>query len=116
MEDTKTLVLKFRKKTLDILNCFGDESYEKLDGLFGEREDIIKIFKDNPGFYTKDKIKDELKNTDIMELDAKIKELTIENIKEIKEKLVSINKDKFIRGKYETGFSGNSLFFNKKVY
>ncbi|KOF55882.1 hypothetical protein AGR56_02310 [Clostridium sp. DMHC 10] len=49
-----------------------------------------------------------------MELDVKIKELTVKNMKDIKEKLEDISKDKFIRKKYYNGFSGNSLFFNEK--
>lgn len=116
MENTKNLISKFREKTLEILNCFNEESYEKLDGLFLDRENIIKIFKENPKLYTKEKITEELENTDIMELDIKIKQLMVKNMKDIKEKLQNINKDKFIRDKYYTGFSGNSLFFNKKIY
>lgn len=116
MEDTKTLVTRFREKTLDILNCFSNEDFDKANELLKDRELIIKIFKENPNIYTKGKIAEELKKTDIMELDAKIKELTIKNMKDIKEKLEEINTDKFIRKKYYTGFSGNSLFFDKKIY
>lgn len=116
MEDTKTLVERFRKITLDILNCFNNEEFDKINKLFFDRQMIIQIFKDNPELYTVDKISDEFKKTDIMDLDTKLKELTVKNIRDVKEKLDSINKDKFIRKKYYNGFSGNSLFFNKKIY
>lgn len=116
MEDTRVLVTRFREKTLDILNCFSNEDFDKIIELLQDREAIIQMFKENPELYTKDKIAEEFKKTDIMELDVKIKELTVKNMKAIKEKLESINTDKFIRKKYYNGFSGNSLFFNKKIY
>lgn len=116
MEDTKTLVTRFREKTLDILNCFSDEDFDKISKLLEERKSIIQTFKENPEFYAKEEITEEFKKTNIMEMDAKIKELTVKNMKAIKEKLEEINTDKFIRKKYYTGFSGNSLFFDKKVY
>lgn len=116
MEDAKALMIKFRKKTLEILNCFNNEDFDKLNELFADREAIIDIFKQNPQFYTKEKITEELKKTDIMELDAKIKELTVKNIKTVGEKLENINKDKFVKKKYYNGFSGNPMFFNKKIY
>lgn len=116
MEDTKTLITSFREKTLDILNCFNNEDFDKLNGLLQEREAIIKMFKENPNIYTKEKIGEELKGTDIMELNDKAKELIVKNMKDIKEKLENINKDKFVKKKYYNGFSGNSMFFNKKVY
>lgn len=116
MEDTKVLVTRFREKTLDILNCFSNEDFDKIIELLKEREIIIQMLKENPDVYAKEKIAEEFKNTDIMELDGKVKELTIKNMKAIKEKLESINTDKFIKKKYYNGFSGNSLFFDKKVY
>lgn len=116
MEDTKILLARFRERTLDILNCFKNEEFDKLNELFLAREEIIKIFKENPDVYTKEKIAEELRKTDIMELDVKIKELTTKNIKIIGGKLQNINNGKLIRKKYHNGFSGNSLFFNKKVY
>lgn len=116
MEDTKTLITRFRQKTLDILNCFNSEDFDGLNSLLQDREKIIQVFKENPQIYAKEDISREIKNTDIMELDAKVKELIVKNMKDIKEKLEDISKDKFIRKKYYNGFSGNSLFFNKKVY
>lgn len=116
MEDTKVLVTRFREKTLDILNCFSNEDFDKIIELLKEREAIIQMFKENPDVYTKERIAKEFKNTDIEQLDVKVKELTIKNMKAIKEKLESINTDKFIKKKYYNGFSGNSLFFDKKVY
>lgn len=116
MEDTKVLMAKFRQKTLDILACFNDEDFDRLNSLLQDRETIISIFKKNPEIYTKEKISKELKNTDIIKLDEKAKELIIKNMKNIKEKLENINRDRFIRKKYYNGFSGNSLFFNKKIY
>lgn len=116
MEDTKMLIASFREKTLDILNCFNNEDFDNLNKLFQEREAIIKMFKENPNIYTKEKIAEELKTTDIMELNDKVKELIVKNMKDIKEKLENINKNKFVKKKYYNGFSGNSMFFNKKVY
>ncbi|WP_234119647.1 flagellar protein FliT [Clostridium hydrogenum] len=116
MENIEVLVTKFREKTLEILDCLNNGKFEGLEALFSDREAIIEIFKKNPQFYTKEKIVEELKKTDIMELDDKIKELTVQNMRDIKGKLDNINKDKFIRKKYYNGFSGNSMFFNKKIY
>lgn len=116
MENTEALITKFREKTLEILNCFNNEDFDKINELFMDREAIIQIFKENPKVYTREKIVKELNETDIMELDAKIKELTIKNIKVVNEKLEKINKDRLVRKKYYNGFSGNSLFFNKKIY
>lgn len=116
MESTEALVTKFREKTLGILNCLNNGNFEGLEALFSDREAIIEIFKKNPEFYTKEKIAEEFKKTNIMKLDDKIKELTVRNMRDIKEKLDNINKDKFIKKKYYNGFSGNSMFFNKKIY
>lgn len=116
MEDTRTLITRFREKTLDILNCFNNEDFNRLNELLQDREAIIKIFKENPNIYTKEKISEELKGTNIMQLNDKVKELIVKNMKDIKEKLEDINKDKFVKKKYYSGFSGNSMFFNKKIY
>ena len=116
MEDVEGLILKFREKTIDMLKCFENEDYDKLQRLLIERQEIINLFEENSEFYNKNEIADELKKTDIMELDTKINELMHQNMSVIKEKLQIINSDSLIRKKYDNGFSGNSLFLNKKIY
>lgn len=116
MESTKELVKSFREKTVELLNCFDNEDYEKLQLLIDERQQIINTFEENPKLYHKQEVALELKKTDIMELDEKAVLLISNNMKDIKEKLKDINKDGLIRKKYNEGFSGNPLFFNKKIY
>lgn len=116
MNNVKELVLNFREKTIDMLKCFDSEDYYKLQILLSERQKIINLIEENPKLYNKKQIADEFKRTDIMELDKKVNELIHKNMIEIKEKLKIINSDILLRKKYNTGFSGNSLFFNKKIY
>lgn len=116
MKNGKELILDFREKTIGMIECFENEDYDNLQRLLAERQKIINLFEENPEFYNKDEIAGELKKTDIMELDIKVSELIHQNMGDIKKKLQTINCDSLLRKKYNNDFSGNPLFFNKKVY
>lgn len=116
MESTNELVKSFSEKTVELLNCFDNEDYERLQLLIEERQQIINTFEQNPSLYKNEEIALELKKTNIMELNKKAEALIKKNMDEIKEKLQDLNNDKFIRSKYNNDFSGNSFFFNKKIY
>ncbi|WP_026881234.1 flagellar protein FliT [Clostridium akagii] len=116
MKDTKTLVSEYKEKTTDMLKAIEQEDYDKLNILIEERQKILDIFKENPEMYAKTEIASEFNNRDIFALDKEVSELTKKNFMEVREKLQSINSDASIKNKYNPGFSGNSLFFNKKIY
>lgn len=116
MKETEILVSEFREKTEKMLESIKQEDYDKLNQLIDERHKIIDIFKENPDYYDRNKIKEEFKVKDIFELNKEVIKLTKEKFLFVKEKLQWINSIMRIKNKYNPGFSGNSLFFNKKVY
>jgi hypothetical protein len=116
MKDIKSLVSEYREKTVNMLIAIEQEDYDKLNLLIEERHKIIDLFMENPEDYDRNKIREEFKNNDIFELNKKVNELTEKKFLVVKEKLQSINSNISIKKKYNQGFSGNSLFFNKKIY
>lgn len=116
VENTEQFVRSFREKTVELLKCFDIEDYEKLQQLLDERQQIINTFEQNPKLYIKEQIAAEFRKTDIAELDKQAELLIKTNMEEIKEKLQTIGNADVIKNKYNIGFSGNPLFFNKKIY
>ncbi len=116
MENTERLVKDFRDKTIKMLQCFSTKDFLMLNQLLGERQQIIDTFEKNPEIYTKDNIVMEIKNTNIMELDVKVKELIVKNMSDINKKLHSLGNELKIKKMYHVGFSGNPLLINKKIY
>ena len=116
MESTEQLIKLFRDKTIKMLQCFSTEDYLMLNNLLGERQEIIDTLEGNPEIYTKNKIVIEIKKTDIMELDVKVRELIVKNMSDINKKLHSLGNELKIKKIYHVGFSGNPLLINKKIY
>lgn len=116
MESTEQLVKRFSEKTAELLKCFDDENYDRLQLLLDDRQQIINTFNENPEVYKKGQIALLLRNTDIADLDKKVELIIKSNMEDIKEKLQAIDNKGFINKKYNNGFSGNPLFFNKKIY
>jgi hypothetical protein len=99
-----------------MLQCFSTKDYLMLNQLLGERQQIIDIFEKNPEIYNKNNIVMEIKKTNIMELDVKVKELIVKNMGDINKKLHSLENEMKIKRMYHVGFSGNPLLLNKKIY
>jgi hypothetical protein len=116
MKDIRLLVSEYREKTVNMLKAIEQEEYDKLNLLLEERQKILDIFKENPEYYDRNQIAQGFMEKDILVLDEKVNDLAKKNFLIVKEKLQSINSEMIIKKKYNQGFSGNSLFFNKKVY
>lgn len=116
MKDTKVLVSDFRDMTVNMLESIKKEDYDKLNILIEQRQKIIATFEKNPEIYDKNTIQEEFKAKDIFRLDQEVNDLTKKHFLNIKEKLRSVSSNIKIKNKYNPGFSGNSLFFNKKVF
>jgi predicted Zn-dependent protease len=116
MKETEILVSEFREKTEKMLESIKKENYDKLNFLIKERHKIIVMFMEKPEYYDRNTIREEFKAKHILELNKQVNELTKKKFLIVKEKLQSINSSMLIKNRYEPGFSGNSLFFNKKVF
>lgn len=116
MKDTKVLVSEYRDKTVDMLKVIEEEKYDKLNDLIQERQEILNIFKENPENYSINEITKEFEDNNLFSLDKEVIELTKKHFIDVKEKLESINSNMGINKAYKKGFSGNSIFFNKKIY
>jgi molybdopterin-guanine dinucleotide biosynthesis protein len=114
METIENLLEKFRQRTLDMIECFKNEDYAKLNLLLEERQKILDILKDNEEYYkTKDIIK-QLETKDIVKLDESINNILIESIDSVRRKLKELDNNSK-QQKYHRGFSGNAMFLNKKI-
>ncbi|SMC17915.1 hypothetical protein SAMN02745134_00458 [Clostridium acidisoli DSM 12555] len=116
MKDTKVLVSEYREKTADMLKAIEEEKYDRLNNLIQERQEILDIFKKTPKGYSANDITKEFQDNDLFSLDKEVIELTKKHFINVKEKLESINSNMGINKAYKKGFSGNSIFFNKKIY
>jgi hypothetical protein len=116
MKDIKELVSSFKEKTNEMLECIKHEEYDKLLVLLSERKEIINYFEEKNEVYNKSEIVAELKSSGIMELDMQLSELISQNMRGFKEKIQNINSDDLLKKAYSTGFSGNPLLLNKKIY
>lgn len=116
MKDTKVLVSEYREKTVDMLKVIEEEDYDKLNDLIQERQEILDIFKENPEGYSVNDLTKEFQDNNLFSLDKEVIELTKKHFIDVKQKLESINSNMGINKAYKKGFSGNSIFFNKKIY
>jgi predicted RNase H-like nuclease (RuvC/YqgF family) len=116
MKDTKVLVSEYREKTADMLKAIEEENYDRLNNLIQERQEILDIFKKTPEGYSVNEITKEFQDNDFFSLDKEVIELAKKHFIDVKEKLESINSNMGINKAYKKGFSGNSIFFNKKIY
>lgn len=115
MKDVKTLVLEYRDITVNMIDAVNEEKFEKLNVLIESREEILNTLK-KLEMYNKNEVVANFKNLDIMSLEKKVKKLTEDKFNDVKEKLRSINSNQIVNKKYYKDFSGNPLFFNKKIY
>lgn len=113
MENLHVLVNEYAEATLELISCLEKSRYDNLDAALKRRQDIIEIFKTN-SFDNKELIK-EFGSMKVEQLDSKAVNLLKYNMDTIKEKIRIINSDVFLKKNYNQGFSGNPLFFNKKI-
>lgn len=116
MENLKELTLNFKEKTVEMLECFKTEDYDRLNSLLGDRQTILDIIMNNPNEYSKDDLVKCFQGTDIVRMDKEVEKLIKENLSKIQDKLHSIGREEFIKKKYGSNLLKNPIFFNKKIY
>ena len=113
MQDVHLLVTEFRNATVELINCLESNKYDELDAVLLKRQEIIDLFKDNS--FNKQELIEEFRLINIEELDNRATKLLQYNMETIKEKLRLLKSDMFLKKNYNQDFSGNPLFFNKKI-
>jgi hypothetical protein len=114
MEAIEDLLEEFRQKTLKITDYIKNGDYKNLNLLLEERQKILDIIKANENYYKNKDIKEQLENKEIVKLDEKINSDLKESIDDVRKKLRELENN-LRQQKYHRGFSGKSMFINKKI-
>lgn len=112
MNNLRELVLKFKNKTISIINCLENEDFEKLEEVLEERQGVIE--KINHLSYSKEDFSALAKEFDLIELENRCNKLFENKKSQAREELKKIAVNKNMNKQYNQCNYVDSIYFNKK--
>jgi hypothetical protein len=104
---------EYKQVTFNIMYCIENEKFDEIDKLFKRRQSIIDLLSSID--YTKEESNEVVLKLELKKLEYDIKNTANKKKIDISSKIKSFLNNKHANIAYNSGNSGNSLYFNKKI-
>jgi hypothetical protein len=102
----------YRRITRNLLEALGEESYDTLDILLSERQNVINSINDIS--YTKDEFQGICSEFEIVLLEDKLTQEMHKRRKEVKAAIEKFSKHKSVNKSYNNRFNVDAIYINKE--
>lgn len=113
MERLNEVLLQYKNLTLEIISCLESESYDNLEGLLNNRQNLIDII--NTMDYSRDEFKTVCEDIGLQALQKKLDNLYYQKLKSAREGLKRAISGRQAYQSYGKTSQVDSIYFNKKI-